>query len=173
MPVNGLTREARQILGEMELLMHGKTASLNSSGRGGERNPVPQGEAHPPHEQWLAVFNDLAPFPHLLRQAIHNARLELERIKRRDTTVVVREETREEWEARLLRDGAGFEARDVAVKFNCAVQDVTRLRTAAGRDPNLGQVDVRELSKTMSVREIAEQTGMSKSAVHRSVRQGA
>ena len=48
MPVNGLTREARQILAEMELLMHGKTASLNGSGRGGERNPVPQGESSPP-----------------------------------------------------------------------------------------------------------------------------
>jgi hypothetical protein len=168
MPVNGLTREARQILAEMELLMHGKTASLNSSGRGGERNPVPQGEAHPPAEYWLARFRG-ASFDEI-SSVLHAARAELERIKRRDTTVVVQEETREEWETRLLRDGEGFEARDVAVKFSCAVQDVTRIRTRAGRDPNLGKVDVRELAaQGLTVREIAERTGMSKSAVHRAI----
>jgi hypothetical protein len=182
MPVNGLTREARQILGEMELLMHGKTASLNSSGRGGERNPVPQGEASPPVDYWLGRFRTAA--LEEVAGLVQAARHELERIKRRDTTVVVQEETREEWEARLLRDGEGFEARDVAVKFNCAVQDVTRLRRRAGLDPNLGEafrpVDapleekkerVLEMRRAgVSTRQIAQAVGVHQTQVVRWVR---
>lgn len=149
--------------------MHGRTASLNGSGRGGERNPVPQGESSPPTDYWLQRFRHatLGELPALLK----GARDELERIKGygRAAQPKPEGESREEWEARLLREGEGFEARDVAVKFSCATRDVTRIRAAAGRDPNLGKVDVRELAKTMTVREIAERTGMSKSAVHRAL----
>jgi len=159
-----LTREARQVLAEMELLSYGKAASWNSSGGKGENeNPVPQGDAHPIHEAWTLIFASCA--EHDLGDLIRRARDELVSIRRRDPDIVVPEEDRDAWEVRLIEEGEGYEAKVVATSFSTSVQVVTKLRRKFDRDPNLGltlRVDTSE-----SVRQVAQRTGLSKSAVHR------
>lgn len=167
-----LTREARQVLAELELLPHGKTQSFNATTKGGEKqNPFPQGEAHPPADYWRSRF--LAASPGELAGMVDAARLELQAFKRRDPEVVVQEESVEDWEKRLVKDGEGFDAGSVAVRFRCLVRDVTRLRAKHGRDPNTGQARIIELRASgMSVRQIAELTGVSKSSVARVLENG-
>lgn len=137
-----LPQPARQVLAELELCMHGKTAAWNPSGtsRGENPNPLPQGESSPPHLVWRSRF--LAASPDALAALVANAREELIAIRGygRANIPPPQEETREQWEARMLKDGEGFEARDVAVSFRCAVADVIRIRLGAGRDPNHGGV---------------------------------
>jgi hypothetical protein len=159
-----LTREARQILAEMELLSYGKVASWNSSGGKGENeNPVPQGDSHPLHETWRLTFF-LAP-DWQLSELVDLARVELDGIRRRDPDIVVPEEGRDAWEERLIEEGEGYEAKVVATSFSTSVQVVTKARKKHKRDQNLGYLVTVDLAQ--SVRQIARQTGMSKSAAHR------
>jgi hypothetical protein len=158
-----LTREARQVLAEMELLSYGKAASWNSSGGKGEKeNPVPQGDSNPLHEIWSVTFRtaDDDQMPGL----VNLARLELDAIKRRDleapSTV---EEPRAAWEARLIEEGVGYEARHVATSFMTGIKDVMRIRRQHGRDPN----DGRKLELEGSERELARRLGVSKSTARR------
>lgn len=172
-----LTREARQVLAEMELLSYGKTASLNSSGLGGEKeNPVPQGDADPLADQWRFILLRCA--AHDLEDLVREARDELDGIRRRDPALLVEsvEEPRTAWEARLVEEGEGYEARHVATSFLCGVKDVMRVRLAAGRDPSDGRLTFSEdkvarvkklAAGGLSEREIQAQTGVAKTTVRR------
>lgn len=139
MPLD-LPRTARQVLAELQLLMHGKTTSYNSSGggRSENENAVPQGESNPPHEVWRRRMEKAT--PEKLPGLIIEARGELEAIRGygRAAQPKPKGESRGEWEARLIREGEGFDARDVAVKFHTSVRVVTTLRANAGRDPSKG-----------------------------------
>lgn len=160
-----LTREARQVLAEMELLSYGKAASWNSSGGKGENeNPVPQGDAHPLHEFWRREFEEAGGYEELMC-CVDAARVELDSIRRRDPDTIVPEEDRDAWEERLIEEGEGYEAKVVATSFSTSVQVVTKARRKHRRDPNLGYHLERLPEET--VRQMAERTGMSKSAVHR------
>lgn len=158
-----LTREARQVLAEMELISYGKVSSWNSSGGKGEKeNPVPQGDANPLHEIWRDRFERCKPLD--LAYEVILAREELDAIRRRDTSSEApAEEPRVAWEARLIEEGEGYEARHVATSFMTGVKDVTRIRRAHGRDPN----DGRELRLEGSERELAKRLGVSKSTARR------
>ena len=50
-----------------------------------------------------------------------------------------KDETREQRDQRIVTDGEGWEPRDVAVHFRCAVADATRARRDTGRDENTGK----------------------------------
>jgi DNA invertase Pin-like site-specific DNA recombinase len=133
-----LTREARQILAEMELLSYGKVASWNSSGGKGENeNPVPQGDSNPLHEIYERLFL-ATPSRDALERQVEIARIELEQIRRRDPSTPVPEEGRDAWEERLIDEGEGHEAKVVATSFGTSVAVVTKLRKKYQRDPNLG-----------------------------------
>ena len=168
-----LTRDARQILGELELIMHGKAASWNSSGGKGENeNPVPQGEANPPADHWRRIF--LACAEHDLSALVEEARDELGRIRRRDPDTAVPEEGRDAWEERLIEEGEGYEARVVATSFSTSVQVVTRARKKHGRDPNNGlevstpEVRAAQLHKQgLNQGQIARALGVSQPTVSR------
>jgi hypothetical protein len=162
--VAALTREARQILAEMELLSYGKVASWNSSGGKGENeNPVPQGDSNPLHEFWKFKF--LLAHDVRLPELIDRARDELEAIRRRDPDTPVPEEGRDAWEERLIDEGEGHEAKVVATSFGTSVAVVTKLRRKYQRDPNLGLHLAMMPGET--VRQMASRTGMSKSSVFR------
>jgi hypothetical protein len=159
-----LTREARQILAEMELLSYGKVASWNSSGGKGENeNPVPQGDSNPLHEFWRDLFTLVS--DEQLHAHVANARKELEAIRRRDPATPVPEEGRDAWEERLIDEGEGHEAKVVATSFGTSVAVVTKLRKKYQRDPNLGLHLAMLPGET--VRQMAARTGMSKSAIGR------
>jgi hypothetical protein len=148
----------------MELLSYGKTASLNSSGRGENENPVPQGDSHPLHEYWRDQFEWA--LQENLEERVVMARTELNEIRRRDpATTVVPEEGRDAWEERLIEEGEGYEAKVVATSFSTSVAVVTKARRKHQRDPNLG----RHLEKLRgeTFRQMAKRTGLSKSAAHR------
>jgi hypothetical protein len=159
-----LTREARQVLAEMELLSYGKAASWNSSGGKGENeNPVPQGDANPLHEAWRLRFERCKILD--LAYEVELAREELSAIRRRDPDIVVPEEGRDAWEERLIEEGEGYEAKVVATSFSTSVQVVVKARKKHKRDPNLGYL--LSVLPGESVRQMARRTGMSKSAAGR------
>jgi hypothetical protein len=161
-----LTREARQILAEMELLSYGKVASWNSSGGKGENeNPVPQGDSNPLHEQWGQRFRAAYGSDAALLPLVVAAREELDAIRRRDPDTPVPEEGRDAWEERLIDEGEGHEAKVVATSFGTSVAVVTKLRRKYQRDPNLGLHLAMMPGET--VRQMAARTGMSKSAIGR------
>jgi len=161
-----LTRDARQVLAEMELLSYGKAATIGGSTRGGDdRHPVPQGDARPLHDQWRAVFLRCA--AHDLAELVREARRDMESVRRRDpATLVEPADDRDAWEVRLIEEGEGHEARDVAVAFSTSVQVVEKLRRKFKRD-YLGY-HLTQLPGE-SVRQMAARTGMSKSAIGRLV----
>ena len=163
-----LTTDARHILARLELLMHGKTASLDSSGGVADRNPVPQGEARPLADQWRRIFHLCA--DHELPSLIEKAQKELQSILRRDPATLqgIEEEPRDAWEKRLIEDGEGFEARHVATSFRTSIDTVVKLRRREHRDPNLGH-HLTQLPGE-SIRQMAARTGLSKSAVDRLLR---
>jgi hypothetical protein len=160
-----LTREARQILAEMELLSYGKVASWNSSGGKGENeNPVPQGDSNPLHEFWRREFAAAGGYEELMC-CVGAAQIELDAIRRRDPDTPVPEEGRDAWEERLIDEGEGHEAKVVATSFGTSVAVVTKLRKKYDRDPNLGLHLAMMPGET--VRQMAARTGMSKSAIGR------
>jgi hypothetical protein len=160
-----LTREARQVLAEMELLSYGKAASWNSSGGKGEKeNPVPQGDSNPLHEFWRREFERAEGYEELMC-CLDAARIELDAIKRRDPSLDedVVEEPRTAWEARLIEEGEGYEARHVATSFMTGIKDVMRIRRQHGCDPN----DGRKLELEGSERDLAKRLGVSKTTARR------
>lgn len=173
-------REFRQVLAEMELLSHGKTQSFNATARGENDNPVPYGEATPPHEgfavDWQRCETDQD------RQAtLGEAKEFLESWKGRN-----RAQGDHEWDesAWILADGEGFDASEVAKRFNTTPSRVRKIRIAADRDSEYGlstvpaelDKETRVLnlaSKGCTVRQIALQTGVPKSTVDRLLRRRA
>lgn len=158
-----LTREARQVLAEMELLSYGKAASWNSSGGKGEKeNPVPQGDSNPLHEIWRDLFARVDD-EHLEIQ-VSIARHELDAIKRRDSSSEApAEEPRVAWEARLIEEGEGYDLKHVAISFSTSIQHVKAVRKKHGRD----QLSGGPLNIEGSERALARRLGVSKSTARR------
>jgi hypothetical protein len=97
-----MTRDARQVLAELELISHGKATSWDSSGAGETTAVLPQGESRPPHEYWRHQFQ--AATERELPGLVREAREELEAIR------VRQEPARDTWDekAAILEDGEGF-----------------------------------------------------------------
>lgn len=125
---------------------------------------------------WLAAVTDLQ-----RAGVLRLARAELKAITRSrgDRT---REESKADRDRRIVAEGAGLPAGDVAVWARCGVRDVHRAREAAGRDAQFGWPlqDVRELAPVervaeverlhgsgLSARQIERATGLSYSTVLR------
>lgn len=137
-----LPREARQVLAELELLSHGKGAALNSSGRGGDDpSRPPHGEANPPHLIWRERMERCETDKVLTLVA--EARLELEQTRGFGKAAEPKPvgETQEQWEARLIADGNGWDASTVAKSFRCLVRDVVKVRVRHDRDPSTGRLN--------------------------------
>jgi hypothetical protein len=175
-----MTREARQVLAELELISHGKCASYNSSGAGESTAVLPQGESRPPHEYWRHRFQAASEreLPGLVREA----RGELEAIR------VRQEPASDTWDekAAILEDGEGFEASVVARRFQRSVTYVMKLRRDHEREAEFGlptqfarpKEDGRDrvlnlASQGCTLRQIAMQTGLHKTQVQRMLKQAA
>lgn len=163
-------RRMRSVLIAMQCLMYGSTAQWNKSG--GHQKPTggnrPPGESQPLHMIWQHAYVLAAPQDR--EQVIADATDALVEARVR-TAPVPQGETREQWEERLIKDGDGWPAREVAVRFLTATREVTKLRMRYERDPHMGrplerQATIPELiAKGLSARQIAFITGKKPSSI--------
>ena len=191
--VSGQELEARMraALLALSLTSNGRTTSYNPSGSGGTpdyalvddrgRGRLAVGDA--PQLEYAARWNRADDDDE--RQAIvEDAELELERITKAPPAPPTSWETAEQLAQRIVREGAGFSRRDVAIAMRTSARTVAAARAAAGVDPDLGQPiarpedqhlsgdrrqrRVRELdARAVSAAGIARALGVSRSTVLR------
>jgi hypothetical protein len=174
-----IPREFRQVLAELELVSCGRGYSYNGSGGGkaGSRPPV-TGDDDPPHlryrDAYMRASTDAA-----RERVVSQARDELRRLQGRYERPKGEGETPKAWKARMIREGAGFEAEIVARQFNATARVVKKIRIDHGCNP----VDGRPLGQNASVvelhaagfslAEIAGAKGLKRWEVHRIVKRAA
>lgn len=135
-----IPQHVRLLLAELELISHGSTQSWNSAGgaHGDNTAVLPYGESNPPH----VYFRDL-----YLTQTTDEGRQRVvgkicgalrEARGHIDRSHVVGE-TREQEDTRIISQGEGFTADEVAHRFNCTPSRVRRARLAAGRSQHDGK----------------------------------
>lgn len=137
----------RLALARLELLSYGKTASLAPSTAPTCEQPggqEPPGEANPPHLWLRERYENCANNPQRLAVILEAQRLLTELTVRKH--VVIKEETAEEWLARVLQ-AEGWPPKDVAISLRCSASEIRRLRTENGRDPETGYVAVLDAKK--------------------------
>jgi hypothetical protein len=153
-------RTIDQILLELQVISHGATQKWNPSGhrRSADRNPAPSGEPNPPHDifsrlydaQWTDAGRER------IRQAAEKALRELKHSQAKGKTV--QGEKPEERNARIAKlHGEGWTWQDIANAENSTPTEVKKA-AAAHHKPN---------ERTVPIRELAEQTGLSRSRIHR------
>jgi DNA invertase Pin-like site-specific DNA recombinase len=133
-------RAMRSVLVGLALTSNGRTASWAPTGRSaGSEVAAPRLGAHDaPHlfhaREWERAGDD----PDRQQAALEAAQRELERIRRSPAPRRVPEESAEDLAARIVRTGAGFPAREVAIACRTSQHVVRRARREAGRDEDLG-----------------------------------
>lgn len=134
-----LEREMRRVLLDLEMTSCGVTASLDSNGSGAFGSAPPRsGDFDPPHLRYRREWN--AARGGTERQRIlERARDELDSI--RVSRAGEGSETEAERTRRMLREGEGFTAREVAVRFATTEAAVRRTRSRHGRSPENGTVE--------------------------------
>jgi hypothetical protein len=126
-----LEREMRRVLMDLEMTSNGVTASLDGNGGGAPGSAPPKsGDWDPPHlryrRKWNTAGNDGE-----RRRVLERARDELDSI--RVSRAGEGSETEAERTRRMLREGEGFTAREVAVRFATTEAAVRRTRERHGR----------------------------------------
>lgn len=172
-----LEHAMRQVLAEMTLLSYGSTTSWSSSG-GGDGPGRPSGDSRPLAEHWQAEWNRDPS-----ERTLTNARAALDDVKRRQAPAEGDDSTLEDW---IVEDGEGYAVEQVARKFGVAENRVRRIRVKADRESEFGlptrfaqhRDESRErvvwlFSKGCTLRQIAMQTGVSKSKAQRWVKEAA
>ena len=127
-------------LAKLELLSYGSTSSLRESkspstdvSQGGNQPP---GEANPPHVWLRERYVESGTWPeklHILKLA---QTLYTELTQQKPVEVVA--ETATQRIHRILRDGEGWAARDVANVFLCSATEVRRIRVEHECNPETG-----------------------------------
>lgn len=172
--VNRLETEMRTVLANLELLMHGTTASLDPTVVGGDDGgKPPTGELRPPHQQWRERWDRAseAGRPEILAAA----RRELVSWRKR-AVERVSEESKEALEARIVEKcREGWTVEEVAQHCRCnpKLVRVSWLKASVipdgERKPSKFQrARVKQLAgQKMSERDIAEMTKLSKTTIRR------
>lgn len=130
----------RLLLAELELISHGSTQSWNSAGGSHSESTavLPYGESAPPHlvlrDLYIAQTTD-----HGRRTIVTRMRTALREARGRVDRSHVVYETREQEDARIVKQGEGFTDHEVAFRFNCTPSRVRRARLAAGVNPETGK----------------------------------
>ena len=131
-------RRMNAVLVPMQCLMYGSAMKWESSFSSGKPTggDCPSGESRPLHTEWQQRYVLAA--PENREQVIADATDALVRY-RCGPRPEGEGQTREEWEIRLIRDGVGWDASDVAPKFNTGAREVVKVRLKYKRDPSTGQ----------------------------------
>lgn len=185
-----LEARMRQVLLELSMTSNGRTTSWDASGGGTVdhylvddrgRGKLTPGDAPQLRYamRWEHARDDVD------RQAlIDEAQQELEQITRSRATPPTEWETAEQLAKRIVRDGAGFSKREVAIAMRTSEKSVAAARTAAGVDEDLGHpiaaIDAKQLpidrrrhrvleldARGVSISGIARALGVSRSTVRR------
>jgi hypothetical protein len=154
------------------LLGYGSTTRFGVR-RAADGQPLPAGESDPPLDHWLELWA-AAPSPHMRKLIVQAARSELAAWKRRPEPPP-EGESGEEMIERLIREGEGWRAEDVALAFRCTPRLVRRWRVERERNPETGRPDgtlqqAQDLiAQGLSLRQAAMLTGIPKSTIHDSL----
>jgi hypothetical protein len=127
----------REVLLQLALTSNGRTASYDSSG-GGQADHTPSlgfGDAPALH---FARLWDEADDDDARARVLEQAQEALQHV-RKSSGDPTRVESKAQRDARIIEQGQGIEARDVAVWARCGVTDVRKAREAASRDPDYGR----------------------------------
>lgn len=169
-------REAtRLVLVRLALVSHAPAGRMDAMPRtrGTPEHRKPTGDAHPPAEV-LRDRLEQADSVIAARRVLDEARAELQRTLRRPFATQ-QTETADELAERIVLDGAGWLADDVAVAMRCLPRFVRASRLAFGRDPETGlsapQGDPWEVARSLyaagrSLRVIERLTGLARSTLH-------
>jgi hypothetical protein len=159
-----------------ELLGYGGTMRYEQR-RAADLSPLPAGEGFPPWDEWLILL----PQCHTreaLRSALHACRSELDAWRVRPEAPP-EGETEDQMARRVIDEGEGWAAKDVAVAFRCSASQVRRWRLEHERNPETGRKEgslahARDLiSEGLSLRQVAVLTSIPKSTLHDALGQGA
>jgi hypothetical protein len=126
------------VLAQLEVVSAGTIAGYSPVPKGGahESSPPRSGDAWPPHERFAARYNDCSTDSERDR-VIAAAEKELRNLRR--SRPPAKTETKKERDGRIVIEGEGFSALEVAMKFRCGVRDVWSARHAAARDKDYGR----------------------------------
>lgn len=134
-----LTQSIRQVLAELELTSNGKTYTYGGSHHGFGETPPSTGDPNPPHVVYRISYeectNDLCRVS-VIRRA-HRALKEIQHTQAGSAT-----ETEAQRNRRLIKEGEGFSAEEVAVAMRMKVTEVWKTRLGFGRDKETGVVDI-------------------------------
>jgi hypothetical protein len=134
--------EMHQVLAELEMLPHGTVTNWSPSGHGVPDSRPPSGvrldgpSELPPHLLWRMRWEQAD--EHEQATILEKAKAELDAWRKGHGDASAGETTAET-EKRMLREGKGWPAKDVALRFNCTPTYVERVRRAAGRTADLGE----------------------------------
>jgi hypothetical protein len=164
-----LENEFKQILVGLAMLSHGATQNWDSDGRGGYDAVSPPGELSPPHLEFKYAWDDAGTLEELAA-VVASAREYLETHRRRPE-VEVEGETAAERDARMIDEGEGWSAKEVALMFRCAAADVRRARIVASRDPETGRtVETPPGTSPIEAAKMLRERGMSLRAIELATR---
>jgi hypothetical protein len=152
------------------LIQYGGTMAWGRQAPSAERNPLPGGEGCPPLDYWLDLLERSATIEDA-QIVIGRARAELDAWRRRPEPPPSGE-TLEDLKTRILREGAGWTPKEVALAMRVTPTLVRNVRTEAERDPDTGRPDgslkhgLALLDAGLSIRQAAQITGIPKSTLH-------
>lgn len=150
--MNDLEHRMRDVLRELALLAQGRTTSYNSSGGGGdadytpisfdrEGEPIGLGRDDDPVGHYTRLWNRAEDDDR--RQFVYHlahAHLERQRGGEQQLGPAGPWESIDELKERIVADGEGWSARDVANRFRCGIKLVWTAREEAGRETEFGRV---------------------------------
>ena len=134
-----LQAAVRQTLVELTMTSHAPSTTFGTPKvKGGATARAPRLD-HNPAERYVQAATDGWHSGARLERVLGQARSELERIRRRPMPDVTAVETETDLAARIVRDGDGLPAADVALALRCTRTRVRKARATAGRDPERGR----------------------------------
>lgn len=141
----------REVLADLELVSHVPASNYEPKGRsrgggpemGGNRPPGDKGATYFARAYGLPFSEPTPKYPGCIHDSqrehvIDNARRELAHLRGHTPRPNPREETAAELDARIVEEGEGFDAEEVAVRFRTGVLRVRKARERAGREPKTG-----------------------------------
>lgn len=198
----GLDAAMRDVLRELELMSHVPASGYQPTGRS-RSSDEPPGGTRPPGDKghtyfaraYGPPFHERTPrYPGCLHDSqrahvIESAQAEVDALKGRAERPRVVEESAEQLGERIVREGEGFSATEVAVRFRTGERRVRRVREAAGREPVYGRpleagnggmtADARRArarqlreDENLPITSIARILGVNKSTVSKDLRRG-
>ena len=138
--MDDLDQKMRRVLLGLALTSNGRTASYNPSGGGGDHQPpleLRPGDA--PHDDFLDLYARAAD-DRQREEVLHDAEAQLRAIRVARGPKAGAWETQAQRDARIVEQGEGWPALEVARAIHCGINDVRRARARAGRDTEFGRL---------------------------------